>query len=110
MKGTVIKRGQKWSVVVDVGRGSDGRRIRKWHSGFDRKRDAEEGRIEILSRLHEGTYVEPSKVTLGEYLSRWLNGRVNLAETTKVSYRYEVQRVGSSSSAIGPSQNSKQSS
>jgi len=56
MKGTLVKRHSKWSVVIDMGREEDGKRIRKWHSGYDTKRVAVEARIEILSRLQRGIY------------------------------------------------------
>jgi hypothetical protein len=56
MRGTVIKRGNTWSVVVEVGRdATSGRRVRKWHSGFRSKKDAERARTELLSRLDDGT-------------------------------------------------------
>lgn len=82
MKGTVIKRGSRWSVVIDLGRDLDGKRIRKWHSGYRTKRKAEQARIEILSRVLTGLYVAPHKLTVAQWLRDWLEGRVGLAETT----------------------------
>ncbi|MGH8985359.1 MAG: tyrosine-type recombinase/integrase [Acidimicrobiia bacterium] len=73
MRGSVIKRGDSWSVVIDAGRGADGKRIRKWHSGFATRKEAERARTEILSRVDRGTYVEPSRQVLGEFLvQEWL--------------------------------------
>jgi len=53
MRGTVIKRGATWSVVIDLGLGTDaaGRRRRKWHSGYRTRKEAEWARVELLSRL-----------------------------------------------------------
>lgn len=93
MKGTVIKRGKKWSVVIDAGRDAGGKRIRKWHSGYSTKREAEEARIEILSRLSRGVYVAPNRITVAEWLTQWLEGRQNLAETTLDGYRRDVARA-----------------
>jgi integrase len=93
VKGTVIRRGSKWAVVVDLGRDGDGNRIRKWHSGFGTKRDAETARIEILARLQHGEYVAPNKVTVGEWFADWLEGRVGLAETTLEGYERDARRV-----------------
>lgn len=93
MKGTVIKRGSKWAVVVDLGRDADGKRIRKWHSGYPTKREAETARVEILSRLQRGEYVPPSTVTVGGWLASWLAGRSGLADTTRSSYETEVNRL-----------------
>lgn len=93
MKGTVIKRGNKWSVVVDIGRDENGKRIRKWHSGFDTKREAEAARIEIVHKLQQGNYVPPTRQTVREWLTTWLEGRQNLADTTRDGYRREVDRI-----------------
>jgi integrase len=70
MRGTVIKRGSTYSVVLDLGRGPDGKRIRKWHSGYRTKRDAEGARVELLSRLRHGEYVDPSALTLAGLFDR----------------------------------------
>ena len=94
MKGTVIKRGKKWSVVIDLGRDPvTGKRRRSWHSGFERKKDAERARVEILSRLQSGQFVEPSRQSLGEFLlNQWLPARrANLSPTTFENYRIQVE-------------------
>lgn len=62
-----------WSVVVDAGRNSAGERVRKWHSGYRTRKEAERARVELLSRLDQGTYVAPSRLTLGRFLpDEWL--------------------------------------
>lgn len=93
MKGSVIKRGSKYSVVIDAGRDANGKRIRKWHSGFDTKRDAEAARVEILALMQRGEYVAPSKVTVGEWLRQWLDSRTNLAETSRGGYESDIRRI-----------------
>ena len=95
MRGHVRKRGKSWAVVVDVGRDPEtGRRRQKWHSGFKRKGDAERALANIVGRLDEGTYVSPSKLTLGVYLTeRWLpTMRVRVRPSTFDSYRRIVER------------------
>ena len=93
MRGHIRKRGNKWSVVVDVGRDPEtGRRKQKWHSGFDTRRDANRALTEILSRLERGTYVEPSKETVAVYLSSWLDAqRARLRPSTLASYDGNVK-------------------
>ncbi|CAN5814533.1 tyrosine-type recombinase/integrase [soil metagenome] len=93
MKGSVIKRGSKWAVVVDQGRDAAGKRIRKWHSGYPTKKAAEQARIEILSSMQNGVYVAPSKVTVAAWLAQWLEGRTNLAETSRGGYEADVKRI-----------------
>jgi integrase len=101
VRGTVIKRGTTYSVVLDLGRGPDGRRIRRWHSGFRTKRDAERARVELLARLEEGRYVEPSRLTLAVFVQQqWLPGLAGqVRPTTLHAYstnleRYALPRVG----------------
>lgn len=73
MRGHVRKRGKRWAYVVDVGRDEDGKRIQKWGSGFDRRKDAEAGLAEALEGLRTGSYVEPSKLTVAAFLTdEWL--------------------------------------
>ncbi len=93
MKGTIIKRGKKWTIVIDDGRDETGKRIRRWHSGFETKRDAEEERIEILGRLQRGTYVQPAKVTVGVFLrEQWLPAKeLTVEATTFAAYRSDVE-------------------
>ena len=59
--------------MLDLGRDHTGRRIRRWHSGFRTRKDAERARIELLNRVEQGTYVAASKMTLGDFLlDEWL--------------------------------------
>lgn len=94
MRGSVIKRGTRWCVVVDLGRDPvTGKRIRNWHSGFESKKAAERARTEILSRLDKGTYVEPSRRTLtGFLLDEWLPAtKGRLADSTFDSYTRNIE-------------------
>ena len=67
-RGSIIKRGSTSSVVLDLGRGPDGRRVRRWHSGYRIRKDAERARTELLARGDQGAYVEPSRLTLAAFL------------------------------------------
>jgi len=62
-----------WYVVVDLTRGPDGRRRQKWHGGFRTRKEAEAAKAKLANELHSGLYVEPSKVTLADWVeSSWL--------------------------------------
>ena len=94
MKGTIVKRGSRYSVVVELHRDPvTGKRQRQWHSGYRTKRDAEAARVEILSRLQRGEYVAPSKLTVTDYLEdRWLPAKqATLAPSTHESYSRNVR-------------------
>lgn len=95
MQGSVIKRGGTWSVVVDLGRDSiTGKRIRRWHSGFKTKREAERARVEILGRIAQGTYVKPDRLPLRRFLKdEWLPAiKANVRAGTFSEYTRCVER------------------
>jgi integrase len=75
-------------VVVDLGPDPATRKRRqKWHSGYRTRREAERARTEILSGLDHGTYVEPSPLTVKEFLTQWLeSSRPRVRPTTWASY------------------------
>jgi integrase len=98
MKGSIIKRGSRYSVVVELDRDPIiGKRRREWHSGYRTKRDAEAARVEILSRLQRGEHVAPSKLTLRGFLEdEWLPAvHASLRPSTFESYELNVARVAS---------------
>ncbi len=71
-KGHVYKRGQTWTVVYDLPREGQARK-QKSIGGFKSKAAAQTRLTEILASLDAGSYVAPSKMTLGEFvLDQWL--------------------------------------
>ena len=87
-RGTVIKRGQAYSVVLDLGRNADNKRIRQWHSGFTSEKAAEKARTALLKSLDDGAYVAPSSESVAAYLDRWLAAvRVTVRSSTAALYR-----------------------
>jgi len=71
LTGHVEKRAKSsWSLVIDLGRDpATGKRLRIRQSvkGVT-KRQAEAELRCLIREIEQGTYVEPSKLTLGEYL------------------------------------------
>jgi len=59
-----------------------------WVTVKGTKRDAEKRLAEIVHQLDNGTFIKPSKITVGEYLERWLRDYVwsNLAPRTAKGY------------------------
>ena len=74
MRGHLRKRGdRRWAVIVDVGPDpSTGRRRQRWISVRGARKDAERKLAEVITDLETGSYVEPTKISLGDYLRRWL--------------------------------------
>lgn len=92
-RGSVVKRGKGYAVVLELAPDPEtGRRRQKWHSGYRTKADAERARTELLGRLDQGTYIAPTKATLGEYLGEWLDAiGTTVRESTADSYRRNVE-------------------
>jgi integrase len=52
MRGSVLKKGDRWYVKIELDPDpATGRRRQKWHSGFRTRRDAERARIDLLSKF-----------------------------------------------------------
>lgn len=94
MRGHVRKRGDKWCVVIDVGHLEDGRRKQQWLSGYRTRGDAQRALAEAMSRMTEGRYVEPSKLTLGRFLKQeWLPAmKFAMRASTWESYATNVEK------------------
>lgn len=80
MKGSITKyktkTGSRWMIRYDVPRRADGRRRQIIKRGFGRERDAALALRGALKRADEGRHVDPSRVTVREYLiEQWLPAR-----------------------------------
>lgn len=88
--GTVRNRGTerqpKWEASYFTY--MDGKRRQVAKRGFKVKRDAENWLRDELDRSRDGATVLPSKVTVGEYLDRWLEvAKHGLTPSTALNYR-----------------------
>jgi integrase len=94
MRGHIRRRGKgSWAIVIDLGRGADGKRRQKWHAARGTKRDAERELTAILHQKNSGSYAEPTKATVREHLEQWLEHvRAKLAPKTYERYE-EVVRL-----------------
>ena len=95
MRGHIRQRGKgSWSIVLDLGRDSSGKRRQKWHTVRGTKRDAQRELTSLLHALQTGAYVEPTKLTVGEYLRRWLDDYAKTNVAPKTYERYdEIARL-----------------
>jgi integrase len=93
MRGSVVKRGNTWSYVVDIGRDPmSGRRRQQWKGGFPTKREAERGLGHALAAVGAGAVPDAGRLTVGAYFDQWLAGHVpSLKPSTAKSYREVVQ-------------------
>jgi integrase len=73
MKGHLRERSPgHWAIVLDVRDPETGKRRRKWHSFKGTKREAQIECARLVSEISGGTYIEPAKTTVGQFLDRWL--------------------------------------
>ena len=73
MKGHIRERSPgNWAIVIDLRDPATGKRRRKWHSFTGTKRQAQIECSRLISELNGGLYIEPAKITVGQFLERWL--------------------------------------
>lgn len=77
-----------WYVVLDIGRDLDGKRRQKWHGGFATRAEAEAHRVSLVAELDAGIYIEPSAVTLDEWVTGgwWTLLQDRVKPSTAASY------------------------
>ncbi len=90
MRGHIVKR-FKSSYTIFLNLGYDpatGKRKQKIISVKGTKKDAEQRLAEEIRRIDTGTFVNPEKTTLADYLNRWLNDYAwaNLSPRTAEGY------------------------
>lgn len=94
MKGHLRERSPgRWAIVLDTTDPATGKRKRKWHSFQGTKRKAQEECARLIAAMAGGTYLEPSKTTLGAYLERWLeHKKPNVSPRTYERYVEVVRK------------------
>lgn len=94
MAGQVIKRGDTWLVRIFLGRDASGKR--SYHNKTIRgtKKDAQKYLNAALREKDLGIFVEPSALTVSEYLDRWLESaaRPRVSERTADGYAGLLKR------------------
>lgn len=90
MKGKLIQRSEgSWSIVLYIGRDPvTGKKRQKWHTFRGNKKLAEKELTRLVHEVHTGAYIEPSKLTVAAYLSRWLDDYAKTNVAGKTFERY----------------------
>ncbi len=104
MKARIIERppGSKhYTIVLQLGLGSDGKRKQRWIACPGNKHQAEQMRAELMHEQANGTLVAPNKITVGQYLAQWLKSvQGNLSPRTVEGYTTIINRIIPSLGAI----------
>jgi integrase len=87
MKGNITRRGKKsWRLKFDVGIDASGKRQIRYITVQGKRPDAERELTRLLHTHNEGTFVEPSKIKVDEYVRDWLDN-ADLSAKTIERYR-----------------------
>lgn len=96
MRGHIVKRYKNsYTIVLNLGHDPlTGKPKQQWVSVKGTKKDAEKRLADLLHQLDTGTFMKPSKTTLGEFLERWLKDYAwpNLAPRTAEGYEHIIRR------------------
>ncbi|MGA5143127.1 tyrosine-type recombinase/integrase [Streptomyces azureus] len=84
----------RYRFVVDVGIDPETGKRKQLRRTFDSLKEAKAEYASITNRRNEGSFVPPNKITVNEWLDRWLDLKADdLEETTIYSYRITLDRV-----------------
>jgi integrase len=78
-----------WEIKFDLGRDPvTGRRVTKFVTFRGTKRKAQEELTRLLGQRNDGSYVEPTKMTLAQYLHHWLEADTDRRVAARTAARY----------------------
>ena len=96
MRGTLLKVKTKrkpmkpgestWRIILSLGRGEDGKYKQKWVTFRGTRKQAEEKLTELTAEVHKGEFVEPSRITVGEWLDDWVETGIAPPRCTANTY------------------------
>lgn len=92
MKGHIMARGKDgktWALIIDIGKDAQGKRRQQWITFHGTKREAGTELARLITEQANGTSVEPNRLTVGEYLQRWLQDYASMAVASQTFTRYD---------------------
>ncbi|MEA5055134.1 MAG: tyrosine-type recombinase/integrase, partial [Propionicimonas sp.] len=91
MRDGIIKRGKTWTYMVRERDPETGTTKQRWVGGFRTREEAKEARDKARNNVRRGTYAAPSRVTVAEWLDRWLAAQVHLRPKTRDGYVQKIE-------------------
>jgi integrase len=90
-KAKTAKRGLKpgeftWRIILSLGKGPNGKYKQKWVTCHGTRKEAEGKLAELSNKVHKGKFIEPSKVTLAEWLDEWMEKAIKPPRCTQHTY------------------------
>jgi integrase len=70
MRGNVTRRGAaSWRIKLDIGRNQAGKRLTRYHTVRGTRKEAQLKLAELIASVGGGSYIEPSKTTVADFVS-----------------------------------------
>jgi integrase len=89
MKGHIRERSPgHWAIVIDVRDPQTGKRRRRWHSFAGNKRQAQVECARLISEMESGAVVDPSRITVAEFLDRFERDWIAIHTGARTAERY----------------------
>jgi len=87
MRGNITRRGKSsWRLKLDLASGT-GQRQTIFVTVRGKRQDAERELTRLIATADNGSFIEPTKVTIADYMQAWLDGPHGLAGKTAERYR-----------------------
>ncbi|MFZ3589293.1 tyrosine-type recombinase/integrase [Bacillus sp. DJP31] len=95
MRGSIAKRGNTYTYIVDIGKDlATGKRRQKTKGGFSKKKDAQIAMIKIITEINENTFIEQSPENFSDFITDWMvnHYKRRVKETTFSSRKYLIEK------------------
>lgn len=88
LPGSIVERSPgRWAIILEQRDPHTGKRKQKWHSFKGNKKEAMAERVRLLHETNNGTYVEPDKITVGQWIDQWIEAGAPGRKKKKVGQR-----------------------
>ena len=94
MHGSIVKRGNKYSIVYDLGKDENGKRRQKWEGSFTSRRQAEKALRMRIDEIENSFVQKQDDTDICNYLRFWLQAycEPRLARNTVIGYRNNIEK------------------
>lgn len=88
LPGSIVERSPgRWAIILEQRDPVTGKRRQKWHSFKGTKKEALAERVRLLHETNTGSYIEPSKMTVNQWIDQWIEAGAPGRKKKKVGQR-----------------------
>ncbi|HHV75739.1 MAG TPA: site-specific integrase [Thermoanaerobacterium sp.] len=88
-EGSIFQRKDgRWAAFITTGRDAAGRQKKRWFYGKTRK-EVQEQLTKVLAEAQQGMPIDPTKQTVGQFLTDWLKNSVDGVNASTTCNQYE---------------------